>query len=140
MCYQKLRGFSPSAIVWIAKTNPWLISPDGHRIDLEVHGNIPFLRVGSVSAAAVSNMAPKCLSTPDKPTEKEEWKVQPALVPYPPKPCAPAKEKVGHRCTSARSALSSKVSVILLDSDEESETPVDIVSNLYVSDESSDMS
>ena len=47
------------SVVWIAKTNPWLIAPDGHRIDLEVHGNIPFLRVGNVSAAALSNIAPK---------------------------------------------------------------------------------
>ena len=41
------------SFVWIAKTPPWLISPDGHRIDLEVHGNIPFLRVGNVSSAAL---------------------------------------------------------------------------------------
>ena len=55
-------------------------------------------------------------------------------------PCAPAKEKVGHRCTSARSALSSKVSVIWLDSDEESETPADNVSDLNSSDDESDTS
>ena len=55
-------------------------------------------------------------------------------------PCAPAKEKVGHGCTSARSALSSKVSVILLDSDEESETPADIVSDVTSPDESSEIS
>ena len=31
------------SFVWIAKTQPWLIAPDGHRIKPDVHGNIPFL-------------------------------------------------------------------------------------------------
>ena len=51
------------SFIWVTKTAPWLISPDGHRIDLEVHGNIPFLRVGdgaseAMVARAVSQLLP----------------------------------------------------------------------------------
>jgi hypothetical protein len=35
------------SFVWIAKTIPWLVAPDGHRKDLQVLGNIPCLRVGN---------------------------------------------------------------------------------------------
>jgi len=41
------------SFVWVAKAAPWLMSPDGHRIDLEVHGNIPFLRVGEGDTEAM---------------------------------------------------------------------------------------
>ena len=41
------------SFVWIAKTTPWLVAPDGHRIDLEVHGNIPFLRVDNHAEQAM---------------------------------------------------------------------------------------
>ena len=51
------------SFIWVAKTSPWLIAPDGHRIDLEVHGNIPFLRIGdgaseAMVAQAVSQLLP----------------------------------------------------------------------------------
>ena len=36
------------------------MAPDGHRIDLEVHGNIPFLRVGNhVEQAMVAKSVPR---------------------------------------------------------------------------------
>ena len=75
------------SFVWVAKTSPWLISPDGHRIDLKVHGNIPFLRVGNVTAAAmIAQTVPKVLPTPEDQEDSEpEWKVLPRL-------CAPARK------------------------------------------------
>ena len=46
------------SFVSVAKTAPWLISPDGHRIDLEVHGNIPFLLLlqGSLKTRLLQEM------------------------------------------------------------------------------------
>ena len=51
------------SFIWIANTSPWLVSPDGDRIDLDVHGNIPFLRIGDASEEAmVAKAVPRILT------------------------------------------------------------------------------
>ncbi len=60
------------SFVKIAKTQPWLIASDGHRIEFEVHGNIQFLRVGNVTAAALAaQTVPKVLPTPENREDSE---------------------------------------------------------------------
>ena len=39
--------------MWLAKSNPYLLSPSGTRIDLQVHGHIPYLQVGHPSLRAM---------------------------------------------------------------------------------------
>ena len=96
------------SFVWIANTSPWLVSPDGDRIDLEVHGNIPSLTIGEVAEAVlVAKAAPRILTTKADPDESED------------EYCAPAKVKQYAGCTNAKSALALKASVVILDSDEE---------------------
>ena len=95
------------SFVWVAKTAPWLISPDGHRIDLEVHGNIPFLRVGEGDTEAmVAQSISRFLPSPADDSDVELG--------------APCREVVTAKCTSSFSALTNKPSVTVLDSDEES--------------------
>ena len=73
----------------------------------------------------IAQTVPKVLPTPEDQEDSEpEWKVLPRL-------CAPAKEKVTNGCTNARSALSIKPSVILLDSDEDSKKPSELDSDEY---------
>ena len=61
------------SFVWIANTLPWLVSPDGDPIDLEVHGNIPFLRIGNASEEAmVAQAVPRILTTQADPDESED--------------------------------------------------------------------
>ncbi len=111
--------------MWVAKTPPWLISPDGHRIDLEVHGNLPFLRVGDVAAVAmVAQVVPKILPTQAEQDMSDE------------ECCAPVKERPCTGCTNSRSALSAKHSVIVLDSDEESLNQSEASSHSSSDDES----
>ena len=96
------------SFVWIANTPPWLVSPDGHRIDLEVHGNIPFLRVGDqAEQAMVAKSVPRITPVQVDPEEDED------------EICAPAKVKQCPGCSNAKSALTAKSSIIVLDSDEE---------------------
>ena len=90
------------SFVWIANTPPLLVSPDGDRLDLEVHGNIPFLRVGEVAdAVLVAKAVPRILTTQADPEESED------------EYCAPAKVKQYAGCTNSKSAMASKASVVL---------------------------
>ena len=94
------------SFIWVANTKPWLVSPDGTRIDLEVHGNIPFLRVGDIPEhAMVARAIPRVVPTP----EEQDHVCQ---------PCAPVKVRTYTGCTSSSSWMAQKDSVVLLDSDE----------------------
>ena len=42
------------SFVWLANSNPYLLSPSGARIDLQVHGHIPYLQVGHPSMRAMA--------------------------------------------------------------------------------------
>ena len=42
------------SFVWSAKSNPYLSSPSGTRIELQVHGHIPYLQVGHPSMRAMA--------------------------------------------------------------------------------------
>ena len=100
------------SFVWIAKTTPWLVAPDGHRIDLEVHGNIPFLRVGNhaeqaMVAKSVPRITPVQVDTEENDDESED------------EFCAPAKVKHCPGCSYANSAMTAKGGIIVLDSEEE---------------------
>ena len=41
------------SFIWKANASPWLVSPKGARIDLEVHGGIPFLRMDATNEIAM---------------------------------------------------------------------------------------
>ena len=107
------------SFVWIANTPPWLVSPDGCRIDLEVHGNIPFLRIGdAIEEAMVAKAGPRVLPTPAEQEDSEE------------EVCAPVKVRPCSGCTNSKSALTRKESVVILDSEEDvSETNTDTSSD-----------
>ena len=100
------------SFIWVANTKPWLVSPDGSRIDLEVHGNIPFLRVGDLPEhAMVARAIPRVVPTPEEQDLRGE-------------PCAPVKVRTYTGCTNSKSCMAQKDNVVLLDSDEE-ESDVD---------------
>ena len=42
------------SFVWLAKSNPYLLSPSGTRIELQVHGHTPYLQVGHPSLRATA--------------------------------------------------------------------------------------
>jgi hypothetical protein len=97
------------SFVWIANTPPWLVSPDGRRIDMEVHGNIPFLRVGDqAEETMVAKSVPRITPVQVDPEEEDEDEI-----------CAPAKVKQCPGCSNAKSALTAKSSIIVLDFEEE---------------------
>ena len=103
------------SFLWIAKTTPWLVAPDGHRIDLEVHGNIPFLRVGNhAEQAMVAKSVPR-ITPVQVDTEENEDEYEDEF-------CAPVKVKHCPGCSNANSAMTAKSSIIVLDSEEEGES------------------
>ena len=97
--------------VWIAGAAPWLVSPCGRRLDLEVHGNIPFLPVGEAAEEAMEAKAvPRVTPVQaDEDNDDEVW-------------CVPVKVKTLQGCSHSQSSLVNHCSVIVLDSDEEDQT------------------
>jgi hypothetical protein len=107
------------SFVWIANTPPWLVSPDGCRSDLELHGNIPSLRIGDATEEAmVAKAVPRVSPTPAEQEDSEEEVGAPVKV----RPCS--------GCTNSKSAFTQKESVVILDPEEDvSETNTDTSSD-----------
>ena len=91
------------------------MAPDGHRLYLEAHGNIPFLRVGNHAEQAMEAKSVPRITPVQVDTEENEDEYEDEF-------CAPVKVKHCPGCSNANSAMTAKGSVIVLDSEEEGES------------------